>query len=102
MLYSLYLTINSFYIGSFYWVLDFATSYTTAMHILSFAILRCFAVYRPFKMSVITTRRTTIYICFLWVVAIVSALPMFWVTAVVANTNGEKLLYTENLYTKRQ
>ena len=59
------------------------------MHILSFALLRCFAVYFPFRMTAITKKRVLIYIGMLWIIAFSVSSPLFAYIGIVYN-RGKK------------
>ncbi|CAK8672277.1 unnamed protein product [Clavelina lepadiformis] len=60
----------------FYWVCDLSTNYATSLHIVSFAALRCVAMMAPFRIKKISTRMVFVYICFLWLISIGTALPL--------------------------
>ncbi|XP_039268525.1 growth hormone secretagogue receptor type 1-like isoform X2 [Styela clava] len=61
----------------FYWVSDFATDFTTSLHILSFCLLRFFAISFPFTAP--TTRfksnKFRLYIASLWFLSLLLAAP---------------------------
>ena len=60
------------------------------MHILSFALLRCFAVYFPFRMNAITKQRVLIYIGLLWIIAFLVSTPLFAYMGIVYNRGKKK------------
>ncbi|XP_078485010.1 growth hormone secretagogue receptor type 1-like [Ciona intestinalis] len=60
----------------FYWISDFATSYVTSLHIVSFAALRYVAVKRPFCVTSISKRRVSAAIVLFWVISLAVALPL--------------------------
>ncbi|XP_078486566.1 5-hydroxytryptamine receptor 1B-like [Ciona intestinalis] len=70
------------FLCKFYWVVDYATNYVTSMHIVAFAILRFVAIKRPFFAMKISKRATLVFICVLWVISILSALPLYFLMGV--------------------
>ena len=69
--------------GEFYWLSDFGTNFVTSMHILVFASYRCFAVHCPNQLSIMTRKRVVVCISVLWMIAITTALPLFWLMGVI-------------------